>query len=101
MLLFLGQDVFHQAARGGRSEEHTSELQSQSNLVCRLLLEKKNTSRLFPPSLLKLELQTALRCPIYRHSNLLLAVVMRVLNHSTFERKNPPTTLSHVINEVT
>src|SRR2546430_11284749 len=28
---------------GLRSEEHTSELQSQSNLVCRLLLEKKNT----------------------------------------------------------
>src|SRR5688572_30962979 len=28
-------------SRGGRSEEHTSELQSQSNLVCRLLLEKK------------------------------------------------------------
>src|SRR2546430_11356638 len=29
------------ALRGLRSEEHTSELQSQSNLVCRLLLEKK------------------------------------------------------------
>src|SRR2546430_9970828 len=28
-------------AVGDRSEEHTSELQSQSNLVCRLLLEKK------------------------------------------------------------
>src|SRR5688572_30948135 len=28
-------------ARRPRSEEHTSELQSQSNLVCRLLLEKK------------------------------------------------------------
>src|SRR5688572_31682049 len=28
-------------ATSGRSEEHTSELQSQSNLVCRLLLEKK------------------------------------------------------------
>src|SRR2546430_7660739 len=28
---------------GQRSEEHTSELQSQSNLVCRLLLEKKKT----------------------------------------------------------
>src|SRR2546430_11953777 len=28
-----------------RSEEHTSELQSQSNLVCRLLLEKKNKER--------------------------------------------------------
>src|SRR5256886_13553628 len=30
-------------ARRIRSEEHTSELQSQSNLVCRLLLEKKKT----------------------------------------------------------
>src|SRR2546427_5487657 len=29
----------------GRSEEHTSELQSQSNLVCRLLLEKKNKKK--------------------------------------------------------
>src|SRR2546430_16783543 len=29
------------ACAGARSEEHTSELQSQSNLVCRLLLEKK------------------------------------------------------------
>src|SRR5690606_41721895 len=28
---------------GGRSEEHTSELQSRENLVCRLLLEKKKT----------------------------------------------------------
>src|SRR2546430_13595802 len=31
-------------AFGFRSEEHTSELQSQSNLVCRLLLEKKKTT---------------------------------------------------------
>src|SRR5579859_1559876 len=31
--------------RPGRSEEHTSELQSQSNLVCRLLLEKKKTKK--------------------------------------------------------
>src|SRR2546430_3809290 len=31
-----------------RSEEHTSELQSQSNLVCRLLLEKKNTTKPVP-----------------------------------------------------
>src|SRR5256886_8345167 len=30
----------------GRSEEHTSELQSQSNLVCRLLLEKKKRNGL-------------------------------------------------------
>src|SRR2546430_8655541 len=34
------------ASRGScRSEEHTSELQSQSNLVCRLLLEKKKNDR--------------------------------------------------------
>src|SRR3989475_4861565 len=32
-------------ARAGRSEEHTSELQSQSNLVCRLLLEKKKNTK--------------------------------------------------------
>src|SRR3989475_1630842 len=31
------------ASPPARSEEHTSELQSQSNLVCRLLLEKKKT----------------------------------------------------------
>src|SRR2546430_10055298 len=33
-----------QSLRYNRSEEHTSELQSQSNLVCRLLLEKKTTT---------------------------------------------------------
>src|SRR2546430_12187618 len=32
------------SARPLRSEEHTSELQSQSNLVCRLLLEKKKNT---------------------------------------------------------
>src|SRR5690606_41725532 len=32
----------HGALDRGRSEEHTSELQSRENLVCRLLLEKKN-----------------------------------------------------------
>src|SRR2546430_8526090 len=42
--------------RRARSEEHTSELQSQSNLVCRLLLGKKKsnstTLHLLPPSTL-------------------------------------------------
>src|SRR2546430_14053252 len=33
----------HPGKAARRSEEHTSELQSQSNLVCRLLLEKKKT----------------------------------------------------------
>src|SRR2546430_12931951 len=47
-----------------RSEEHTSELQSQSNLVCRLLLEKKKnthtTKRNFPAILYSLERRTVL-----------------------------------------
>src|SRR2546430_10329150 len=34
---------------GNRSEEHTSELQSQSNLVCRLLLEKKKKKYMTRP----------------------------------------------------
>src|SRR2546430_13087018 len=34
-----------QATGAARSEEHTSELQSQSNLVCRLLLEKKKKNK--------------------------------------------------------
>src|SRR2546430_8851493 len=49
MLFFLkhGYRVIAHDRRGhgrSRSEEHTSELQSQSNLVCRLLLEKKKTN---------------------------------------------------------
>src|SRR5690606_23740905 len=36
-----GQVVVDQKIPWGRSEEHTSELQSRENLVCRLLLEKK------------------------------------------------------------
>src|SRR3712207_7275428 len=39
----VGEECFAEKARGeaGRSEEHTSELQSRQYLVCRLLLEKK------------------------------------------------------------
>src|SRR2546430_6175252 len=49
----IGEPDFVPASRtmvhiGGRSEEHTSELQSQSNLVCRLLLEKKHKARTTP-----------------------------------------------------
>src|SRR5262249_59480099 len=41
----LGEEVvaLREEAHVGRSEEHTSELQSLTNLVCRLLLEKKQT----------------------------------------------------------
>src|SRR2546427_8663196 len=44
---FLTSSIFALASAGtssARSEEHTSELQSQSNLVCRLLLEKKKST---------------------------------------------------------
>src|SRR5688572_32037054 len=52
MDLELGEDLVSDVIEHGkdlrraRSEEHTSELQSQSNLVCRLLLEKKKLARL-------------------------------------------------------
>src|SRR2546430_3492309 len=59
-----------------RSEEHTSELQSQSNLVCRLLLEKKKEqprernaaihSMLLAHAALVLPLGRLLRCPVTR-----------------------------------
>src|SRR2546427_5875420 len=40
---------------GTRSEEHTSELQSQSNLVCRLLLEKKKKRSYVPGEIRSLQ----------------------------------------------
>src|SRR2546427_1019119 len=41
----IGEHSIIGSMRYGRSEEHTSELQSQSNLVCRLLLEKKKNKQ--------------------------------------------------------
>src|SRR5258706_9073326 len=43
VLIDLLVGLSEQRGRQGRSEEHTSELQSLTNLVCRLLLEKKNS----------------------------------------------------------
>src|SRR5690242_20851045 len=47
--VFVGEmavlDIDTSMGNGARSEEHTSELQSHVNLVCRLLLEKKNKER--------------------------------------------------------
>src|SRR5205085_10924718 len=43
-----GDTGCERGTRSARSEEHTSELQSQSNLVCRLLLEKKKKIRTAP-----------------------------------------------------
>src|SRR5438045_6480680 len=51
-VLFPLADVVIDVHTGGRSrsEEHTSELQSLRQLVCRLLLEKKNKTRRYSPS---------------------------------------------------
>src|SRR5699024_11432346 len=46
MLRLVPMDLREAAYALGRSEEHTSELQSRFDLVCRLLLVKKNHSRL-------------------------------------------------------
>ena len=40
-----GRELSGEVASLGRSEEHTSELQSRRNLVCRLLLEKKKNEK--------------------------------------------------------
>src|SRR5882762_11796792 len=63
------------AAAAGRSEEHTSELQSHLNLVCRLLLEKKNLflaiiQTFFLISWFSLLLLQLLRHLFYRHLKL-------------------------------
>src|SRR2546430_12936931 len=54
------------ASRLMRSEEHTSELQSQSNLVCRLLLEKKK----------KKKLASALKTILYMSHTLLISDIL-------------------------
>src|SRR2546422_6173416 len=53
-------------ARGGRSEEHTSELQSRLHLVCRLLLEKKKPTRT-PPQLKRLATPSSSNLALPRH----------------------------------
>src|SRR2546421_2116288 len=50
----------HQQVADQRSEEHTSELQSRSDLVCRLLLEKKKKTHVF---------QTKLWVELFEQSN--------------------------------
>src|SRR2546430_4733076 len=56
-----------------RSEEHTSELQSQSNLVCRLLLEKKN-------------IPTRLSCPGTGPSSILTQPVLPARRRTAYAR---------------
>src|SRR2546430_10542933 len=51
---------------GLRSEEHTSELQSQSNLVCRLLLEKKKKHKRDTPSASHLNIRSHITPLLHR-----------------------------------
>src|SRR5258708_27315373 len=50
-------DAIFVSARGARSEEHTSELQSPDHLVCRLLLEKKITPKWITSGRLRVRLE--------------------------------------------
>src|SRR2546430_8777652 len=86
--------AFHLARRGVdvvlRSEEHTSELQSQSNLVCRLLLEKKKhhlRPSLPHPHVLSPDAMASTSSPPTRSATLppsnLTLHLSRTLNHST------------------
>ena len=45
MIVRIGADLSDLKGKTQRSEEHTSELQSRFDLVCRLLLEKKNNKK--------------------------------------------------------
>src|SRR5688572_31787616 len=50
-----------------RSEEHTSELQSQSNLVCRLLLEKKKKTKRTTNNAIKSPKEPSFTCRTYEN----------------------------------
>src|SRR5581483_3870448 len=71
-----------------RSEEHTSELQSRQYLVCRLLLEKKNTRRA-PRSF-----RMAICFPASRHPPTAVTMVTPIaaLSYNSFFFNDPPTT---------
>src|SRR5438067_6215893 len=60
--------IFGRGPRGrSRSEEHTSELQSRFDLVCRLLLEKKKNTTLKHKKISQITEQTVLLCVITHH----------------------------------
>src|SRR5688572_31746386 len=85
-------------ASNRRSEEHTSELQSQSNLVCRLLLEKKKKTKItIVPSSYSFSQPTRYRTTrTYTYSSL-----TRLLLELTILFSRPSCPLSHVTTSVT
>src|SRR3989454_3806084 len=72
--------------RSGRSEEHTSELQSPCNLVCRLLLEKKKTKHAEHPISLPHGIRrVGISCPFVVRT---LSWVLETLENSNHENQN-------------
>src|SRR2546428_2029765 len=67
-LAFLRHELGSPEVRRKRSEEHTSELQSRSDLVCRLLLEKKKKETLATRTLELLDLLAELSAATRRHA---------------------------------
>src|SRR2546430_7198521 len=57
-----------------RSEEHTSELQSQSNLVCRLLLEKKKKHYAARPRIARIPSSERALAPLFERARLFLSL---------------------------
>src|SRR5258708_29781364 len=70
----------------GRSEEHTSELQSPDHIVCRLLLEKKKSEELFRPTRPQVVTDTddVIKAAVDRHVEV-KEVVYRTLNFTPEE----------------
>src|SRR6266700_8134250 len=60
-----GRSSAHASSLCRRSEEHTSELQSRENLVCRLLLEKKTKKEVFPSLCKRYDKHFAILSSIY------------------------------------
>src|SRR2546429_910663 len=76
--------LHHRRAARGRSEEHTSELQSRLHLVCRLLLEKKHLKQLLDLLIDLVEqdirpVEHLLRCRFPAPARTLLAIIPRRL----------------------
>src|SRR5256886_8986897 len=76
-----------------RSEEHTSELQSQSNLVCRLLLEKKKNSSFSLRPQFSMPRSSSLRTPT---RTLLCFLVASLLLSNTHSQRSLYSSSHHV-----
>src|SRR5699024_7900828 len=91
------------------SEEHTSELQSRFDIVCRLLLEKKKypttkirvntTCRKCPHKVHRMEMKTAISCTILRHPKILIAVGVRSISLATLGSKNHTTNITKIVTQ--